>query len=62
MTIKDLKPALVWNIFDQITKVPRPSKKEGKMREFLVDFAKKHNLECFVLLQEYTRLDTRGQT
>ena len=46
MTIKDLKPALVWNIFDQITKVPRPSKKEGKMREFLVDFAKKHNLEC----------------
>ena len=32
MTIKDLNPALVWNIFDQITKVPRPSKKEEKIR------------------------------
>lgn len=30
MTIKDLKPAEVFGIFDQITKVPRPSKKEGK--------------------------------
>lgn len=27
MTIKDLKPALVFGIFDQITQVPRPSKK-----------------------------------
>ena len=45
MTIKELKPALVWNIFDQITKVPRPSKKEGKIREWLVNFAKEHNLE-----------------
>jgi dipeptidase D len=45
-TIKDLKPTRVWEIFDQINKVPRPSKKEGKIREFLVDFAKKHNLEC----------------
>ena len=39
MTIKDLKPALVWSIFDEITKVPRPSKKEEKIREYLVDFA-----------------------
>lgn len=45
MDIKDLKPQLIWTIFDQITKVPRPSKKEGKIREFLVDFAKKHNIE-----------------
>ncbi|MDD2961259.1 MAG: aminoacyl-histidine dipeptidase [Muribaculaceae bacterium] len=44
MDIKDLKPALIWNIFDQITKVPRPSKKEGKIREFLIDFAKKNNI------------------
>lgn len=45
MTIKDLKPALVWSIFDEITKVPRPSKKEEKIRRFLVDFAAKHNIE-----------------
>ena len=44
MTIKDLKPSLVWSIFDEITKVPRPSKKEEKIREYLVDFAHKHNL------------------
>ena len=45
MTIKDLNPALVWNIFDQITKVPRPSKKEDKIREYLVNFAKEHGIE-----------------
>ena len=39
MTIKNLKPELVFDIFDQITKVPRPSKKEGKIRQFLLDFA-----------------------
>lgn len=44
MTIKDLQPALIWNIFDQITKVPRPSKKEEKIRQFLLDFAAKHNI------------------
>lgn len=44
MTIKDLKPALVFDIFHQITQVPRPSKKEGKIREFLLDFAAKHNI------------------
>lgn len=44
MTLKDLKPALVWSIFDQITKVPRPSKKEEKIRQFLLDFAAAHNI------------------
>ncbi|MDE6136713.1 MAG: aminoacyl-histidine dipeptidase [Muribaculaceae bacterium] len=44
MTIKDLKPAAVFAIFDEITQVPRPSKKEGKIREYLLDFAAKHGL------------------
>lgn len=44
MTIRDLKPALVWQIFDEITRVPRPSKKEEKIRKFLLDFAAKHNI------------------
>lgn len=44
MTIKDLRPALVFSIFDEITKVPRPSKKEGKIRQYLLDFAAKHNI------------------
>lgn len=44
MTIKDLQPALVFGIFDEITRVPRPSKKEGKIRQYLLDFAAKHNI------------------
>ena len=45
MKVKDLQPAIVFEIFDEITKVPRPSKKEGKIRKFLEDFAKKHGIE-----------------
>lgn len=45
MTLKDLKPANVWNIFDQITKVPRPSGRLDKIREWLVNFAKEQKLE-----------------
>lgn len=44
MEVKDLKPTEVFSIFDQITKIPRPSKKEGRIRQYLLDFAKKHNL------------------
>lgn len=45
MTVKELKPASVWQIFDQITQVPRPSGNLDKIRKWLVDFAVKHNLE-----------------
>ena len=44
MTIKDLKPALVFGIFDQINQVPRPSKKEDKIRKYLLDFAAEHGI------------------
>ena len=44
MTIHDLKPAEVFGIFHEITQVPRPSKKEGKIRQWLLDFAKKHGI------------------
>ena len=46
MTIRDLQPKLIWEIFDQITAVPRPSKREEKIIEYLLDFAKQHNLEA----------------
>ena len=39
--ITNLSPRLVWQYFDEITRVPRPAKKEGKIRAFLIDFAKK---------------------
>ena len=40
-----LCPKAVWSYFHEITKVPRPSKKEERILAYLVDFAKKHNLE-----------------
>ena len=46
MTIRDLQPKLVWEIFDQITAVPRPSKREEKIIEYLLDFAKRYNLDA----------------
>ena len=35
----------LWEQFDDITKVPRPSKKEGKITEWLVAFAQKHGFD-----------------
>ena len=46
MEVKDLKPALIWQCFDAITKVPRPSTHEEQIRKFLLDFAAEHNLEA----------------
>lgn len=43
--IAKLKPERVWHYFLEITKVPRPSKKEEKILRYLIDFAKQHNLE-----------------
>lgn len=44
MEVKDLKPQLVWECFDAITKVPRPSCHEEQIRAFLLDFAQKHSI------------------
>ena len=46
MEIKNLAPQNVWSIFDGMTQVPRPSKKEEKIRQWLVNWAKEHNVEC----------------
>ena len=45
MTIKALKQANVFYIFDEINHVPRPSKHEEKIRQYLLDFAAKHDIE-----------------
>lgn len=45
MKITDLQPKLVWEIFDEITKVPRPTHHLDKMKSFLVDWANRHNIE-----------------
>ncbi len=43
--LKALKPALVWKHFAEIVNIPRPSHHEEKIREYIVEFAKAHNLE-----------------
>ena len=43
--IENLKPKLVWKHFDEIRKIPRCSKHEEKIREYIIDFAKKQNLK-----------------
>ena len=48
MDISKLSPSVVWKQFEEILKVPRPSKHEEKMVEFLINFAKKHNLDYTV--------------
>jgi len=42
--LSNLNPSLVWGIFEEITRVPRPSKHEEKIIAYLVDFAIRHNL------------------
>ncbi len=44
MEIKDLQPKAVFEIFDQITRIPRPSKHEEQIRAFILDFAAKHGI------------------
>jgi dipeptidase D len=43
--IDNLKPKLVWKHFDEIRRIPRCSKQEEKIREYVIDFAKKQNLK-----------------
>ena len=44
----ELKPARVFEQFAEINKIPRPSKHEEKMIEFLKDFGESRNLETNV--------------
>lgn len=46
MEVKDLKPQLIWQCFDEITKVPRPSCHEEKIREYLLEFANKRGIKA----------------
>src|SRR6056297_2930306 len=43
--IKDIQPAEVWQIFDQMLQIPRPSNHEEKIQEWAVNFGKNLGLE-----------------
>ncbi|MGL5016442.1 MAG: aminoacyl-histidine dipeptidase [Bacteroidales bacterium] len=40
-----LEPKIVWDFFDEICQIPRPSKKEEKIRGYLREFATSRNLK-----------------
>jgi dipeptidase D len=40
----DLQPKAVWKYFKEITMIPRPSKKEERIVQYLIEFAKSFNL------------------
>lgn len=43
-----MQPELIFDIFSEIRKVPRPSKHEGKIIEFLKEFGRKHGIDTHV--------------
>ena len=44
--LKNLQPSKIWKYFNEITQIPRPSKKEEKIIKYLLDFAKEYKLEA----------------
>ena len=45
MSIKDLEPKVVWNNFYNLTRIPRPSKHEAKVIEYLYNWGVSHGFE-----------------
>jgi dipeptidase D len=48
MEIMKLEPQAVWKHFHSLTQIPRPSKKEARVIEFMKEFGKKLGLETLV--------------
>jgi dipeptidase D len=46
--IRNLEPKALWNNFANLNEIPRPSKKEEKVRQFMVDFGENLGLETLV--------------
>ncbi len=45
MNVRDLEPKILWNHFADLNAVPRPSKKEERVIQFMLDFGNKLGLE-----------------
>jgi dipeptidase D len=46
--IRNLQPKELWNYFHDITQIPRPSKKEKRMVDYIVSFGKENKLETII--------------
>jgi len=42
--LASLEPNIVWSVFEEITKIPRPSKKEEKIRSWIKNWVKEHKI------------------
>ena len=47
MQIHELNPQVVWKNFYGLTQIPRPSKHEEKVQEYLLKWGKEHGVEVF---------------
>jgi len=47
MNVRDLEPKVVWNHFSDLNAVPRPSKKEERIIQFMQDFGAQLGLETY---------------
>jgi dipeptidase D len=45
--VRELEPKVIWNKFSDLNEVPRPSKKEERVIQFMLDFGKSLGLETF---------------
>lgn len=48
MNISSLEPVALWSQFEKLNAIPRPSKKEERIRQFMVDFGQSLGLETQV--------------
>ncbi|MCD8281779.1 MAG: aminoacyl-histidine dipeptidase [Prevotella sp.] len=48
MSIKDLQPECIWRNFDALTQVPRPSGHLERVQQFLLEFARRAQVEAFL--------------
>ncbi|MBM3451836.1 MAG: aminoacyl-histidine dipeptidase [Bacteroidetes bacterium] len=48
MNISSLEPIELWSQFEQLNAIPRPSKKEDRIRQFMIDFGNSLELETLV--------------
>jgi dipeptidase D len=48
MSVRNLEPTALWNFFADLNAVPRPSKREERIVQFMLDFSKQYGLETHV--------------
>lgn len=46
--IRKLEPKEIWNYFYELTRIPRPSKKEARIIQYMKEFGKSNNLETII--------------